>query len=221
MCYAVTQDQDHALRCNPSDCKISSRSQHSAIQVQGTTDCKLKGLLLHPTLQVQHQYKGNQLGKYPSNPSFFKQITHYTWHNTPKTLSNQSNPCNAWGTYASRRAPAFISKGLVLHAKHLLKPTLRGYQLLKPIDRSSKKSQLHYIFVHSIYLYFQLLPKSMTGTTKPNTRHHSSNHTTEVVMEEVTPPSKRTSPSTSKPSHKKSKSSTTISLYRDPSQMEF
>jgi hypothetical protein len=39
-------------------------------------------------------------------------------------------------------------------------------------------------------------------------------------MEEVTPPNKRTSLSVSKPSHKKSKSAT-LSLYRDPSRMEF
>jgi hypothetical protein len=58
----------------------------------------------------------------------------------------------------------------------------------------------------------------MTVTTKSNIRHQN----TEVVMEEVTPPSKRISPSTSKASHKKSRSNnTTISLYRDSSQMEF
>ena len=62
----------------------------------------------------------------------------------------------------------------------------------------------------------------MAGASKPHTRHHNSNHTNEIAMEKVTPPSKRTSQNTSKSSHKKSKSNATmISLYRDPSQMEF
>jgi hypothetical protein len=78
------------------------------------------------------------------------------------------------------------------------------------------------MLVYSKYLCLQLLPKTMTGTTKHNTRHHSSGNTNEIVMEEVTPPSKWTSPNPSKASQKKTKgNSSIISLYRDPSQMEF
>ena len=64
--------------------------------------------------------------------------------------------------------------------------------------------------------------KNHDGAAKHNTRHHSFDTTNEIVMEEVTPPSKRTSPNLSKASQKKSKSNSfIISLYRYPSQMEF
>jgi hypothetical protein len=121
-------------------------------------------------------------------------------------LRNKSNPKHAWGTHASRRIHTFISEKLANHSSTL------KYQPLK------RKNQLYHSNEYSQNSCLQLLSQIMTGTTKPSNRHQNN----EVVMEEVTPPSKRNSPSTSKASHKKSKSNnTTISLYRDSSQIEF
>ena len=116
----------------------------------------------------------------------------------------------------------FISKDLVLHAINSLKPNPRGHQLLESLDTPNTNTQPYRLLTFSKYLCLQWIPRTMTEAPKHNTRHQNSSYTNEVVMEEVTPPSKRTSPSTSKTSHKKSKSgSNIISLYRDPSQMEF
>lgn len=189
---------------------------------QNHSCCKLNALLPHSTILLQQPHDTNHLSKYPPNLSFLKQALPYTWHNNFNTLSYTSNPKNAWETYASRRALACISKAFVPHAKYLCKTKPHGCQPLDSSYTLNKNSQPYHILEYSIHLCLQIPSRIMTGNAKPNTRHHSTNNANEVVMEEVTPPSKRASPNTSKASHKKSKSiGTTISLYRDPSQMEF
>lgn len=132
------------------------------------------------------------------------------------TLSTVSNPCYAWETYAARRVSALNSKEFGLYGTHTLQTTLWGYH--EKITTQKQHSQLHSI---TIQLCLQPRPTIMTGTSKPNTRHHNSNNPPEVAMEDVSPINKWTSPNTSKASHKKSKGSiATISLYRDPSLLE-
>ena len=78
------------------------------------------------------------------------------------------------------------------------------------------------MIAYSKSVCLQLVSRIMTGPAKPNTRHYNSNPSNEIVMEDITPTNKRTSPHTTKSSHKKIKSnSSIISLYRDPSQMAF
>ena len=185
------------------------------------TVCNYKALLCSPK-PFQQLQDTNQPSKYSPNCSLFKQAFPSTLQKTLTTLSNQSIPYHVWETYASRRDVALISKALAPLTKHSCKPTTREYQLLDVLNSLNKKIQPHLTIVYSNHSCLQLLPKTMIGAAKPHTRHHNSNHTNEVVMEEVTPPSKRTSPNPSKASQKKSKSnSSIISLYRDPSEMEF
>ena len=185
------------------------------------TDWDSETLLLHSTTQAQHSANTKQSSKHPLILYLFKSISNFISHKTFYTLSNQSNPCYAWGIYASRRAYAFISKDFALHTNHFLQTICKHY-LSNSQNTLHKKHQFYFTIVYLILYCLQFSPNTMTGATKPHTRHHNSNNTTEIVMEEVMPPSKRTSPNIPKVSHKKSKShGTSISLYRDTSQMEF
>jgi hypothetical protein len=184
-------------------------------------DSQLTIRLLCSNTQAQQLAGNNYSGMYLKNTSPFKSIFLSTKHKNLNILSNKSNPSHAWGTYAPRRAPVFISKTLASHTNYILiiACALRFTNLHIILH---KKPLSYYMFVYSKSVCLQLLPRIMTGHTKPNTRHHNTNHSNEIAMEDVTPPSKRTSPNPNKSSHKKSKSnSNIISLYRDPSQMEF
>ena len=140
-------------------------------------------------------------------------------HNTISTLSHESNPSHVWGTYAPGRALAFIFKNFASQTIHLLY-ILRVSHLVNLHTLLHKEPLAYSMILYSKSIYLQLSPRIMTGPAKPHTRH--SNHSNEIVMEDITPTSKRTSPHATKSSHKKTKSnSSIISLYRDPSQMEF
>ena len=158
---------------------------------------------------------------YPKNTSIFKSIFLSAQHKNLNILSNKSNPSHAWGTYAPMRASVFISKTLASHTNYILIITrLLRFTNLHII--LYKKPLSYYMFVYSKSVCLQLLPRIITGHTKPNTRHHNTSHSNEIAIEDVTPPSKRTSPNPNKSYHKKSKNNNNIiSLYRDLSQMEF
>lgn len=163
----------------PPSCKLRSLQ---------TDACKSQPPQPRQLSDVEHS------GKQPPNPSVAKiMFCHFCKRNP---LSNQSNPRNAWGKHAPRRAPAFIAKVFGSHTKHLLK--LLESQLFKTLNTLKTKLQVYHIIEHSTYLYLHLTPGSMAGASKTNTRHHNPTPTPEVVMEEVTPPSKRTSPHSSK-----------------------
>lgn len=97
-----------------------------------------------------------------------------------------------------------LSRGSLLssprHSNYLIEPTLSAYQLLKTIN---EKFKLPLLSVYSKHLCLQPLSRNMDGTTKPNIRHHNSNHVFEGVMEDVIPTSKRTSPNSTKSWQKK------------------
>ena len=163
--------------------------------------------------------------KYPSksilNYNLFKLILLFKWHTKSSTLSNKSIPPHAWETYAPRRAHVLTTKDLAPHPQKLRK-TICIIHFLNSYTTLYIKSLVYSILAYSNFIFLQLLSKTMTGSTKPTTRHHNSNQSNEIIMEDVTPPNKRTSPHSTKSSHKKTKSnSSIISLYRDPSQMEF
>lgn len=144
----------------------------------------------------------------------------YMCNNQPNTLNDLSNPRNVWGPYVPRRAPTHITKSLESHLEQLIIPKLLSGQPPKPTTKLI--FQRYRINTHSTYLCLHLRSRIMVGATKPTPRHHNSNTTTEVVMEDVTPNSKRTSPNPPKSAHKRNKSnSNIISLYRNPSHMEF
>ena len=211
--------------------QTATRLQCIIPAIKLTTVCRFSFQLPYTTtlvqqpLHTQHSSPNQQLignifsSKPPSFPILFNLNLFYKLHNNPSTLSNKSNPLHAWETYAPRRVHAFISKNLALQTKCALN-ILRIIKLPNPQTTSNTKYPSFSIFVYSNYTCLQLTPRVMTGATKPHTRHHNSN-TADIFMEDVTPP-KRTSPNPIKASHKKSKSiGTTVSLYRDPSQMEF
>ena len=197
--------------------------RHTATATKPTAACRNSVQLPHFTTlttllpNLRHSSKSPTISQCFKAIFLFKNLRHNSLH----ILSTKSNPCYAWGTYAPRRAPAFISKNFALHTTHSL-PPIHKHHLLVSKNTPNKKYQIYSIIIYSICYCLQLLPDIMAGATKPHTRHHNSNNTTEVVMEDVTPPSKRSSPNSVKASHKKSKSTTSsLSLYRDPSQMEF
>ena len=206
--------------CNPSvaDCHPAQTPNPAT---KPTSVCRTRDQLPHSTTPAQQLLNFQHSSKSVLNSNLFKLIYHFKQHNVLSTLSYTSNPSQAWGTYAPGRAYAFISKDLASHTKHSLN-TPRGIRLLHSYTILNKKSLTYSLITHSNYVCLQLSPSNMTGPTKPHTRHHNSNHTNEIVMDDVTPPIKRTSPNSTKFSHKKSKSNgSIISLYRDPSQMEF
>ena len=193
--------------------------RHSIPATESTTVYRNKVQLPHSTTLAQHLLTYSS--KSPLNPSLPNSIYFVKKHSALSTLSYKSNPSQAWGTYAPGRAYAFISKDLVSHTKHSLN-ILHEIQLLNSYTILNKKSLTYPLIAHSNSVWLQLSPRNMTGPTKPHTRHHNSNHANDIVMDDITPPSKRTSPNSTKSLHKKSKSnSPIISLYRDPSQMEF
>ena len=127
-------------------------------------------------------------------------------HNTISTLSHESNPSHVWGTYAPGRALAFISKNFASQTIHLLY-ILRVSHLVNLHTLLHKEPLAYSMILYSKSIYLQLSPRIMTGPAKPHTRH--SNHSNEIVMEDITPTSKRTSPHATKSSHKKTKSNST------------
>ena len=193
--------------------------RHSIPATESTAVYRNKVQLPHSTTLAQHLLTYSS--KSPLNPSLPNSIYFVKKHSALSTLSYKSNPSQAWGTYAPGRTYAFISKDLVSHTKHSLN-ILHEIQLLNSYTILNKKSLTYPLIAHSNSVWLQLSPRNMTGPTKPHTRHHNSNHANDIVMDDITPPSKRTSPNSTKSLHKKSKSnSPIISLYRDPSQMEF
>ena len=123
---------------------------------------------------------------YPKNTSIFKSIFLSAQHKNLNILSNKSNPSHAWGTYAPMRASVFISKTLASHTNYILIITrLLRFTNLHII--LYKKPLSYYMFVYSKSVCLQLLPRIITGHTKPNTRHHNTSHFNEIAMEDVTP----------------------------------
>ena len=98
----------------------------------------------------------NHLGKCSPNLNIFISMFRCLCNNHTNTLSNQSKPRNAWGTYAPKRAPIHITKSLKLHSKHLLNPTPLVYQLLNPLTNLKQKPQAYIIIAHSTYFCWHL-----------------------------------------------------------------
>jgi hypothetical protein len=125
---------------NPTPGTPEARQLHTAPQSTSTNQpCKLTTILI-----------------------CFKANFRYTRHYNPTTLSNWSNPCNVWETYAPRRAPASISKAFESHTNHLLTPTLHVYQSLKAIATSNKETHLYSTIIYSKLLCLQLISSTMT-----------------------------------------------------------
>ena len=108
------------------------RTRHPAPRTQLATVCRAS-FQLPSSLTLAQQLLGNKYSS-KSLPSYplFEPIFLFKWHNNSTTLSNESNPFHAWGTYASRRAHAYISKDLAPQIQYSLRiiQFLNSYTIL-------------------------------------------------------------------------------------------